>query len=109
MTANQNRRRGKACERAVAKRVGGRRVGLMGKDDVLHPVWSLEIKSRARFAPERWLEQAERNAPPGKTPAVIVHVHFKRLSNAIVMMRLRDFEAHNGEVNQAEVLDKVGT
>lgn len=95
--ANKNRRRGKNCERALAKRVGGRRVGLMGKDDIEHPVWSFEAKSRVRFGPERWLEQAERNTPQGKTPAVIVHVHNKPYGKAMVIMRLEAFESHNGE------------
>lgn len=91
-----NRNRGKATERAIAKRMGGKRVGVMGGEDVSHPVYSIEVKSRVSFAGEKFIEQAERNCENGKTPIAIVHIHGKRFSEAIVMMRMREFEAHNG-------------
>ena len=99
MTANRNRQRGKANERATAKYLGGRRVGLMGKDDIcdIGP-WSAECKSRVSFAGEKFLEQAERSAPKGKTAIAIVHINGQRRDRDIVLMRLKEWWAWHGEV-----------
>ena len=75
-----------------------KRVGIMGKEDLTSTIYSIECKSRVAFAGERFLEQAERHCEKGKTPLAIVHVQGKNHGNDIVMMRLKDFEAHNGEV-----------
>jgi len=98
-----NRDRGKRAEREIAKRLGGRRIGTLCAEDILHPVYSIECKSRIAFAGERFLEQAERHCEKGKTPLAIVHVQGQRHGNDIVLMRLKDFEAHNGEVKGMEV------
>jgi hypothetical protein len=92
-----NRDRGKRAEREVAKRVGGKRIGLMGGEDIFHPIYSIECKSRNAFVGEGFLAQAERNCPKGKTPIAIVHITHKPHGKDIVLMRLSDFEAHNGE------------
>jgi len=91
---------GKRCEKALASRLGGRRVGLMGKDDIDCGPFSIEVKSRKKFAGEAFLEQAERNAQPGKTPIAIVHIFGKQHSNDIVMIRLRDWEAWHGRTGE---------
>jgi len=99
---NKNRQRGKRTEKQIAKRLGGKRIGLLGKEDISHPVYSIEVKSRVTFAGKKILEQAERNCEKGKTPIAIVHIHGEPFSKAIVMQRMSDFEAHNGNCIEVE-------
>lgn len=64
-----NRNRGKAAERAVALALDGKRVGTLSGEDVhFDGPFSAEVKSRGAFVACDWMEQAVRNAPPGKTP-----------------------------------------
>ena len=87
-----NRNRGKAAERAVALALGGKRVGTMSGEDVhFDGPWSAEVKSRAAFVAADWMEQAVRNAPPGKTPIVVVHVRGKRHDKDLVIIRMTDW------------------
>jgi hypothetical protein len=91
-----NRNRGKAAERAVAVALDGKRVGTMGGEDVhLDGPWSCEVKSRQAFVALSWMAQATRNAPKGKTPLVVVHVHGKRHDEDLVILRLADWKAVN--------------
>lgn len=93
MSAAKNRKRGKAAERAVAAALGGKRVGVMGGEDVhLDGPWSCEVKSRKAFVALPWMEQAARNAPEGKTPVVVVHVHGQRHTEDLVIVRLEDWK-----------------
>ncbi len=86
-----NRRRGKDAERAVAGRLNGRRTGVLGGEDISHPLLSIEVKSRSCFAGEKFMEQAKRNSN-GKIPAVIVHITGRPHGSDLVMLELRDFE-----------------
>jgi hypothetical protein len=70
---NRNRKRGKATERQVAKMLNGRRMGILGKHDVEAGDWAVEVKDRVACVLFKWMEQAVRNCPPGKTPVVIAH------------------------------------
>lgn len=97
---SKNRDRGKRTERATAERFGGKRIGVMGGEDVEHEIFSIECKDLARFAGVKYLEQAERNCPNGKTPLALVHIRHKRRDEDIVMMRLRDFEDYLGRVKE---------
>jgi hypothetical protein len=97
-----NRDRGKRTERVIAERLGGKRVGILCGEDVMHPIYSIECKSRMAFAGEKFLQQAESHCEKGKTPIAIVHLHGKNHGNDIVMIRLKDFEAHNGEIRHYE-------
>ncbi|MBF0488764.1 MAG: hypothetical protein HQK98_11460 [Nitrospirae bacterium] len=92
MTTNMNRKRGKSAERAVAKRLDGKRIGIMGGQDVEHPLFSIEVKSRKAFVAGDWMSQAVRNCPDGKTPLVVVHVSGQRHNEDMVIMRMGDFE-----------------
>lgn len=92
-----NRRRGKDAERVLAKRLKGRRTGVLGGEDISHPLLSIEVKSRARFAGERFMEQAKRHCS-GKIPAVIIHVMGRPHGQDLVMLELRDFEDLFGKV-----------
>jgi hypothetical protein len=109
MRAINNRQRGKNTERAIAKRLGGKRVGILGYEDVQHPLFSIEVKSRVRFSGEGFMEQAIRNCPEGKTALVIVHIAGKHHSNDFVMMRLRDFEDYLGTINQKTLINQSGS
>ena len=98
MNANKNRQRGKRIERAIAKRVGGKRIGILGKSDVEHPLFSFEIKSRMRFVGDKWFLQAVRNCEKDKIPAVIVHITRQHHKNDYVILKLKDFEDLLGRV-----------
>ena len=98
MNANKNRQRGKRIERAIAKRVGGKRIGILGKSDVEHLLFSFEIKSRMRFVGEKWFLQAIKNCEEGKIPAVIVHITGQHHKNDYVILKLKDFEDLLGRV-----------
>lgn len=98
-----NRQRGKAAERYVAKTLGGTRIGLMGGEDVhMDGPWSVEVKSRKAFVACEWVDQAVRNAPKGKTPIVIVHVHGQRHDKDLVLIRLSDWKDWHGFANLEE-------
>lgn len=93
-----NRQRGKNTERAIAKRVNGKRVGTMGGEDIQHPWMSIEAKSRVACVVEKWMEQSERNAPDNKIPVVVVHIHGKRHDDDLICFRLKDYQEYYGNV-----------
>jgi hypothetical protein len=95
-----NRDRGKRTEREIAKRFGGKRVGTMGGEDVFTKDFSVECKSRVAFVGEKWMAQAERNCPRGRTPLTVVHLQNKPHGKDIVMIRLADWEAWMGGGNK---------
>ena len=92
----KNRERGKRNEKALADRLEGKRLGILGFDDVQVEVngiqFSIEAKSFVRYAGVKILEQAERNAPEGKIPLAIVHIKGQRRDNDLVIMRLSEWE-----------------
>ena len=91
MSLKRNRERGKEAEKAIAKLLGGRRVGILGKEDIDHPDYTVEVKSRKTFAGSKFLEQAEQHNTGDKTAIAVVHVTGKRHADDIVMIRLKDF------------------
>lgn len=96
----RNRQRGKATERALARRLKCRCVGLLGREDLEHPLFSIEVKSRMRFTGERFMQQAIQSCPEGKTPLVIVHLNGRHHGNDLVIMRLKDFEDYLGSLKK---------
>lgn len=90
---NRNRKRGKDVEREVAKMFGGKRVGSLGYEDVQHDMFSIEVKSRVKFAAKAWMQQAERNNPNKGTKAPIVVVHMKNCPHKdnMVLINIVDF------------------
>jgi len=88
--ASGNRKRGKAAETALAKYLGARRVGFMQGEDLEHPVYSIEVKSRNKSPVEGWMRQAQQNAGD-KVPIAIIHLYGQRHDNDIVCMRLTDW------------------
>lgn len=102
--ARRNRGRGKRNEKALADRLGGKREGIFGGEDISMGLFSVEAKSRKQFVGQGFMEQAERNCPKGKVPLVIVHILNQRRSNDLVMMRLSDFEDHYGKAEDEKNL-----
>lgn len=94
----------KAFERRIADRLGGRRRGPDyrsedgGKDDVIHPLYSVECKvlGRPSFSDlVSAVAQAEANAPSGKMPIAIVKKKQADDRNSLVIMRLETWETWN--------------
>ena len=91
----------KACERRVARLLGGRRVPVSGRTrgdcpDVEHPTLSIECKSRKKLP--AWIEdamkQAEASAKDGRLPVVVLHQDRAPYAESLVMLRLEDFAGH---------------
>ena len=86
----------KRCERELAKRLGGQRVGPTGRSgpDVLTPHLAVEVKERQALP--RWLtdalRQASAGAGEGRVAVLVLHQKGQRYSDAIVCMRLKDFQ-----------------
>lgn len=88
----------KATERAVASRLGGRRVPITGRQrgdtpDVAHDWLSIEVKHRQSLP--RWLTEAMSQAAAGaglsQLPIVVLHEHGGRHDGDLVVLRLSDF------------------
>jgi hypothetical protein len=88
-----NKNRGKRIEAAFAKRLKAKRVGILGNEDLQHPKYSIEVKSREKHAVFRWMEQCDRNNIDSKIPLLVIHEVNKRYDDALVCMRLTDWEA----------------
>ena len=98
--SNLNRRRGKDLERYVAKDLGGRRVGILGQEDVIiHRGLSCECKERKKLPVfiTGCLEQAERNAD-GETAFVVLHELGKDHDQDIVLCRYKDWKSILGRM-----------
>ncbi|MFQ5901692.1 MAG: hypothetical protein ACE5IH_09070 [Thermodesulfobacteriota bacterium] len=92
MNPKKNRQRGKDTEKAIAKLLNGRRIGVLGKEDIQKDNLSIEVKHRKAFVGSKWLTQAIKNCKDGKIPVVIVHTHNSRHDNDCVIMRLKDWK-----------------
>jgi hypothetical protein len=91
----------KQAERAIAKRLSGRRVGCTGQAtaDVVSDWLSVEVKTRKRLP--SWIRAAlgQANLDAGdKLPLVILHEMGQRHDNDLVVLRLKDFEDWFGKV-----------
>ena len=86
-----NRDRGKAFERHIAKKIGGKRIGIIGGEDVAHEVISVEAKAVSRSTAHTWYDQCERNAPLGKLPVVVVHKHSSKHDTDLAILNLDMF------------------
>jgi len=88
----RNRQRHREFSREIVRRLGGRYVGGIEGQDIDCEPWSAEIKTRERFTALGWMQQAVKNCPKDRTPIVVVHILQQRTDNALVMMRLKDWE-----------------
>lgn len=87
-----NRSRGKQNEREIARLCGGKRVGIMGGEDIEHEVYSIECKSITRWRlSEKWLDQVVRNCPEGKVPLLWLHKKNLRHKHDLIILRYGDF------------------
>jgi len=95
----------KRTEREVARRLGGRRVPVSGRQrgdvpDVEHPLWSVEVKHWAQL-PARVLDamsQARAAARDGQVPVVVLHAAGGHHDGDLVVLRMEDFVGLCGEV-----------
>lgn len=90
--SKKNRDRGKRAERAVAELLGGKRVGIMGGEDVQHDEFSIEVKSRKSHAVFGWFKQCVNNNKDKKIPVLVLHEHNKRHENDLICMTIKDFK-----------------
>lgn len=97
----------KGTERAVAKLLGGKRLGQFGGVDVKSRFVSAEVKHRQALP--AWLvdamAQAVRHAEDGQLPVVILHEHGQRHSENMVIMRMGDFVDWFGDMGQGDHAD----
>lgn len=89
--ASNNRKRGKEFERYLADVFGGHRMGLLGGEDVMHDVFSIEAKCREKFTARKFMDQCVRNNKRHKIPLVVVHENHKAYDTSLVVIQLNDF------------------
>lgn len=92
----------KACERRIAKLLGGQRIPVTGRQrgdtpDIEHPALSIEVKSRKSLP--AWLldalNQAQAASKDGKKmPVVVLHQDHAPYAHSLVVLRLKDFADH---------------
>lgn len=90
--ANQNRKRGKRVEHQIVLRLGGKRRGILGGEDIEHDEYSIEVKSRKKHSVFAWFRQCLKNNVRKKVPLLIIHEHNMRYDDALICMRLADWE-----------------
>jgi len=92
----------KQVERAVARRLGGQRLGCTGlaTPDVQSDWLTVEVKTRKRLP--RWLVEALAQAciaaEDGHLPLVVLHEVGQRHDDDLVLLRLADFVDWFGEL-----------
>lgn len=88
-----NRQRGKRTEKSIAKLLDGKRIGILGKDDIqtYDGRFSIEVKDRKKCVVTGFMEQAKRNCGE-KIPLVVLHITGSRHDEDIVMMRMENWK-----------------
>ncbi len=97
----------KACERRIAKLLGGQRIPVTGRQrgetpDIEHATLSIEVKSRKSLP--AWLldalSQAQAASKDGKKmPVVVLHQDHAPYAHSLVVLKLKDLADHlNGGV-----------
>jgi hypothetical protein len=92
----------KACERRIAKLLGGQRIPVTGRQrgdtpDIEHAALSIEVKSRKSLP--GWLlkalSQAQAASKDGKKmPVVVLHQDHAPYAHSLVVLKLKDFADH---------------
>lgn len=89
----------KTTERAIAKRLGGKRVGHLGAADVTTDWLCVECKHRQELP--QWLveavAQARRHATEGQLPVAILHQQGARHADDLVVLTFADFQEWFGD------------
>ena len=90
----------KGYERRVAALLGGHRVPVSGRGrgdspDIAHARLSVEVKSSKKLPAwvHNGIRQAETSAKDDQLPVVVLHEDRARYSEALVLLRLKDFVA----------------
>ena len=88
-----NRRRGKDFERWLAKDLGGRRIGLLGQEDVIIDKYRAECKERKKLPMfiKKCMAQAISNCRDA-IPIVILHELNSNHNDDLVIMRYADWK-----------------
>ena len=90
--SQKNRRRGKNYERYIAQYLHGKRMGILGNEDVLlsNPPIAIECKEREKLpkAIKDWMAQAENNTPEDMLTMVCLHELNSSHEKDYVLMRL---------------------
>lgn len=91
-----NRQRGKRAQKKIAELLDCLNIGTLGEVDILNEIIVGEVKDLAKFAGEKFLEQAEKyinknNKYKNKIPTAIVHIRGKPFKKSIILLRLEDF------------------
>lgn len=83
----------KSIERKVADKLGGKRIPCSGngaiEGDVLHDIFHVEVKHRARFAVVEMFEKATKDSHKKKPVILCLHAHGSH--RYFAMMDLDDF------------------
>ena len=86
----------KIFEKRIGARLGGVRVGILGGEDVRHPILSIECtqvdKKRFPQMVKKKYYQAIANAPKGKKPIVVMKEKRRLDDNSLVIISLVNFE-----------------
>lgn len=97
-----NKRQGRAVQSKLARRLGGKSVGTIERQDISFndpaKPWSVEAKHRKKFLGDTFMAQAVKNCPKGKTPLVVVHTLNQNFNNSLVLIRLKDWENWYGKI-----------
>ncbi|MEZ4865335.1 MAG: hypothetical protein R3C14_28760 [Caldilineaceae bacterium] len=97
----------KGTERTMARRLGGKRTGHLGGQDVDAGWLSVEVKHRKALP--TWLldaiSQARRHAGADQLAVVILHQHGSRHDDNLVVLRLADFETWFGNADELATAD----
>lgn len=97
----------KNAERRIADIIGGERVPVTGRQrgsapDIAHPIWSIEVKHRAKL-PD-WLHDAMAQAVAsnkgGQLPIVILHEENQPYAKSFVVVELGEFQNWYGDIPQ---------
>lgn len=96
--AIRNKRQGKKVQKRVVESLGGKNIGTLGGEDGEHPLFSIEVKSCARFAGEKFMKQCEANCKKDKTPLLVVHTKNQRSYDNLVIMRRGDWDMWFGKL-----------
>lgn len=99
----------KRCERDIAKRLNGKRVGPSGKAtaDVVTNRLAVEVKHRKSLPAWIWaaMGQAVGAAMPSQLPIVVLHELGEHHDNDTVLIRLQDFVRLMGDLKWPEVTE----
>lgn len=92
------RHSGKAAEKRVANDMGGKRIGVLGMDDVRVPPKdglgiSFEVKTRKKLPAsiKRWFKQAELNIHKSNIPVLVMKEKETKWKDAFIMLKYEHF------------------